>query len=452
MVLTCIAQQSEAQTLEIFGADSTRKYLQLKDGVQAIHSLSTEGLEVRFTEKDSTWTYAVDDIDSLLVRQTDVPCLYLRLPDYPDRYMLWDKELLIDTQLTVNGNNSAEDLDSLMLQIKGRGNSSWLFAKKPMRLKFSKKTALLGMQKSKNYVLLANYLDPTHLKNAVAMWLANRLNMKFANHCRYCNIYINDKDCGLYLLTEKLGINSASVNIDESKGILFELSSEFDEKYKFRSKYTNLPVMVKDPDFDEIYTDTAYTATDALAAWQADFNNAEYKVVTGRPFEAFDLGSAVKFYMINNLASNNEIGFPKSIYMWKDSIGSESKYFLGPVWDFDVAFDIIVKGSTTPYPTDKTLWIPDILNRMRMNSEFKSLYKTKLNDFYNNDFQDLLCFIRETATYIEPSVESDGRLWPLQEESFIIREPSCKHKQFVNRLTQWLEGRMQYLLKEAETF
>ncbi|MDD6007519.1 MAG: hypothetical protein PUC21_09485, partial [Bacteroidales bacterium] len=43
------------------------------------------------------------------------------------------------------------------MQIRGRGNYTWTgFDKKPYRIKLDNKTALLGMNKSKHFVLLAH--------------------------------------------------------------------------------------------------------------------------------------------------------------------------------------------------------------------------------------------------------------------------------------------------------
>ena len=43
------------------------------------------------------------------------------------------------------------------------------------------------------------------------------------------------------MLTEKIGINGASVDIDETTGILFELDTNYDEEFKFYSKRFGLP-------------------------------------------------------------------------------------------------------------------------------------------------------------------------------------------------------------------
>ncbi|MBR3228930.1 CotH kinase family protein, partial [Candidatus Saccharibacteria bacterium] len=58
------------------------------------------------------------------------------------------------------------------VEIKGRGNTTWLKEKKPYQIKLSHNVDLLNTGKSKKWVLLANSLDSTHLRNDIAMMLA----------------------------------------------------------------------------------------------------------------------------------------------------------------------------------------------------------------------------------------------------------------------------------------
>ena len=54
---------------------------------------------------------------------------------------------------------AAGDVVESRVNIKGRGNSSWKFPKKPFRLKFDQKISLLDMHKDKSWVLIPNYND-----------------------------------------------------------------------------------------------------------------------------------------------------------------------------------------------------------------------------------------------------------------------------------------------------
>ncbi|MDE5843449.1 MAG: CotH kinase family protein, partial [Muribaculaceae bacterium] len=240
--------------ISVYRNDSTFNQIRLTENISLTHEDSEEEMKLKFSD----WVFgetsvSLSAVDSCVMHTADIPVLRFTFPGYPEASALWDKENYIDALLDIEGNGYCDDAEQLSLSVKGRGNSTWNMPKKPMRLKFAKKTSIAGFKKAKSYVLLNNYIDPTLMRNAVTMWLARRLGVPYANTMVPCHVFINDQYAGAYTLTEKVGINSGSVDIDDATGMLFEISTEYDEKYRFRSKRWDLPVMVKDPDFDELY-------------------------------------------------------------------------------------------------------------------------------------------------------------------------------------------------------
>lgn len=372
-----------------------------------------------------------------------VSVLSFEFPDYPDKDQIWLKDEYISAILTVKTGD--EESEPMELTVKGRGNSTWGMAKKPMRLKFKKKTDLLNLKKAKNYVLLANYIDPSHMRNVVAMWLGRKLNVPYTNDTEPCDLYINGHFSGLYLLTNKVGINSGSVDIDENNGILFELSTEYDEPYKFRSNLYKLPVMVKDPDFDEL---TDLLPADRLQKWSDDFNRAEKLASAGKPWEAFDLESAVTYIMVQDLCGNDEIGHPKSIYLYKEALSPESKYVFGPLWDFDAALNRCnTNGTKWVKNPDRKLWVNYLFDDFMSDSEFQRLYAERFEQFYTEIYPELLGFIDTYAERIRESAENDGLRWNVTEPigDWAYRMPSTDAEQHVADLKSWLVSRVEYL-------
>ena len=74
------------------------------------------------------------------------------------------------------------------IELKGRGNSTFVADKIPFQIKFSKKVDLFGMGKSKKWILLANYYDETQLRNAVAFYLERELGEQYALNGQYVEI------------------------------------------------------------------------------------------------------------------------------------------------------------------------------------------------------------------------------------------------------------------------
>ena len=112
-------------------------------------------------------------------------------------------------------------------RIRGRGNSTWeWYAKKPYRIKLDEKASILGLSEEKDWVLLANYRDPTKLMNTFVFEMGSGLGMPYTNHSRYVEVTINGDYKGLYLLTEQVEQGKNRVAIDKKKGWLLSLDAD----------------------------------------------------------------------------------------------------------------------------------------------------------------------------------------------------------------------------------
>ncbi|MDE5773510.1 MAG: CotH kinase family protein [Muribaculaceae bacterium] len=436
-------------------------------------------------------TIPVEVIDSIVIRRIDIPVLRFTFPDHPELSWVKDKENYISAVLDIDGNGMTESADSLQLSVKGRGNSSWWFPKKPMRLKFSKKISICGFAKAKSYVLLADCVDPTLMHNATALWLAQQMGVDYVNSFMPCHVYVNGKYAGAYLLTEKISINKASVDIDDSKGVLIEMSNEYDEEYKFHSALYEMPVMIKDPDLSEIaaeYPDylagfsmseepkepegaegmeepeeaeeaeeteddggEEVTAEDILRAWEYDFNQAESKAALLEGAEAFDMLSFVNYMLVNDLVLNNEIGHPKSCYIYKEGLGLEYKYKFGPVWDFDLSFNAVAKNGTQEVniPYDGYLWLNPLFEKLVNSPEFMPLFQERWQYFMDEVYPSLFEWMDSYNAMIEPLAKMNAMRWPQPHSNQWI---TAKYNTYDNKtrlaeIKNWLHKRIRHIYK-----
>ena len=99
----------------------------------------------------------------------------------------------------------------LPLQIKGRGNFTWYsFSKKPYRLKLDKKAALLGMNSSKHYALLAHADDNrAFMRNLSGFEVSRMAGLSWTPADQPCEVMLNGDYIGLYSLT---GPRNASIS------------------------------------------------------------------------------------------------------------------------------------------------------------------------------------------------------------------------------------------------
>lgn len=346
------------------------------------------------------------------------------------------KDYYLEGTLAVNGRGGYEDYTG-KTEIKGRGNSTWGYPKKPYRLKLNKKAEICGLEKAKNYVLLANHLDPTLMLNSVAFKIGRLLELPFTNHAIPVDVVLNGIYKGSYLLTEQIEVKENRVDLDENNSVMWELDSYWDDEPKFKSTAFNLPVMVKDPDL----------TTEQFEYWKKDFNAfttqfAKEPLEGNSYVDMIDIESVAKFLITFNLVHNMEINHPKSVFLHKEGNG---KYVMGPIWDFDWAYDY--EGTSNHFGRYNTPLFSSSMNgvgtaffqRFLQDSRVKAIYKRTWQDFKNNKLDALLQYVDDYAVMLKPSVERNSELWE-NTRSFDTK---------VKELKTWLRNRADYIDSEV---
>lgn len=118
--------------------------------------------------------------------------------------------------LIVNPDGTVEymDAEDTYDELKGRGNGSFTLAKISFQLKLGTKSPLFGMAEAKNWILLPNYDDQSLLRNSVVFTFAKKLGFQTMGF-QSVDLYIDGEYRGIYLLTEKVEIQSNRVAISE---------------------------------------------------------------------------------------------------------------------------------------------------------------------------------------------------------------------------------------------
>ncbi|MCM1042437.1 MAG: CotH kinase family protein [Bacteroides sp.] len=261
-----------------------------------------------------------------------LPLLYINTPDGEDITSKeeWIKGTLLSLTQTDNPGLSFNDLPT---SIRGRGNSTWEHIKKPYAIKLDKKREVLGMPEHKRWVLIANYRDNTFIRNSMAFYVSQQLDMDYTVRGQFVMLNLNGIDKGLYWLGEAIKVDKNRVDIDEDNDFLIELDEYYDEVWKFRSTKKAFPYMIKN---DDAMTDERLLfLQEKIAALEALLYPACGDAPDETYAETIDLDSWIKFYLVNELMYNPELKHPKSCYLTYSV--TDNKLKAGPVWDFDWA-------------------------------------------------------------------------------------------------------------------
>lgn len=349
----------------------------------------------------------------------------------------------------IEGIESIASPDSAFaLQIRGRGNYTWRdFDKKPYRLKFDKKAAPLGMNKSKHFALLAHADDQmAFLRNTVGFELSRRLGLKYTPAQQPVEVVLNNKYIGLYFLTETIRVAKDRVNIVEQPdtatdattitgGWLVEIDN-YDETEQVRITEGNGEVIRFTYKTPEILSSQQerYLRTQMIAANSAIYSTDK----SSETWEHYiDMDSLARFYIVQEVMDNAE-SFHGSCYLHKDQ--GKTKWIFGPVWDFGNSYRRDNGFFIYQYPPFGQTWIGEIAKYPRFQQKVVEVWQ----QFKGNDYEGLHEFINSFVDQIYSASHSNYTRWPQYGNGDIEWAKDEFVKNLDNRIawlvSQWGEG------------
>lgn len=349
------------------------------------------------------------------------------------------KDYYLNAKFRITGYGVYDNFED-SVQIKGRGNSSWGYSKKPYRLKFAEKVKPFGLTKGKSWVLLANAQRGSLMANAISMKIGQIAGAHYTNHIIPVDLYMNGRYMGSYMFTEKVGMANNSVDIDEELGYLLELDTygSSDEPINRTGVY-NLPVKIAEPDLEDYTSDVAAARKEAMIK---DVREMSAVVFDGGDLETvLDVDALARFYLANDFSLNQEINHPKSTFLYKNEGDPEGKLTFGPIWDFDWGYGYETTASYCYSNATSTLinynmaahgfW-DDISNNVTFKKNYYKVWKEFLD---NNGMEELEDYIDSYYNFAKNSFDSNAVIWSGNGYTETDRD----------RAKQWLKERKNYI-------
>lgn len=214
--------------------------------------------------------------------------------------------------------------------LRGRGNATWVWDKKPYSLTLGNPANLLGMGEAEEWILLSNAPDPSHLRNKIAYDLASEVGLSYSPESRWVDVYFNGVYTGLYLLTERNELHPQRIAVPSGSFVVsMELESRLQEQnypYIRTNRGTVLRIHqseISHPSIQQIWE----------SAENAIFAEDGIDPITGKFWtDLIDLDSWVKKYLLEETLGNYDAA-SVSQYFYYDP--STRKLYAGPVWDMD---------------------------------------------------------------------------------------------------------------------
>lgn len=366
------------------------------------------------------------------------------------------------------------------ITIETRGSTSQSFPKKPYGFTTVTKAladtnlGLLGFPDEHDWILNATYNDKSLMRDVLSMKLANDAGM-YASRTKYCELFINGEYQGLYILMEKVKRDKNRVNISKltakdttgnslTGGYIIKIDKTtgnnnggWTDTFPINPGSPNRVYMQYDyPNGDDLTNKQKNYIQDAIYKFEKALASSSF-MNTSTGYRAYaDINSMINFSIINEI-SNNADGYRLSSYFYKDQNSKNSKFIMGPVWDFNLSFN----NDAGYYSHDNTIWqynSPDAVatapfwwRRVVQDSNYMKSYYCRWNDLRKNQFSlvRIRKFIDSMYKTIEEASYRNFERWPIlgkyvwpnpQPYSLSEREDLDSMYSYIEKRVHWMDS------------
>lgn len=372
-----------------------------------------------------------------------------------------DKNDYVKCTVNIESSNEKENRSGLKAQIRGRGNSTWgYYEKKPYRLKFDEKIDLFGMGKARDWVLLANTVDMSMLRNLTVYRMAQEFEgCRYTTDCEFVHVYLNDNYLGLYLAVEQVEEGKNRVEIGdgtnpdgtpaapEDTGFLLEVGGAADwgdkgfepKSYKrVSAKYT----VIKSPEADVLTKEQQKYIQDYFDQVQKAISKDDFETLC----ELVDIQSFVDSFICTQYILAGDMGY--CYFAYKEPGG---KLFLGPLWDYDQSSGCSEHGGTN-YEGYAAASPHSWYQKLITNDQFQALVVESWMEHYDyiHSIPEMLYEIAETyRADIDLNYERwEGFLGSVQWRSVEPLIGMTEYSDHVDYLVTWLNNRVDWMERD----
>lgn len=314
-----------------------------------------------------------------------VPAVYVDVRSGSMAYIHQYKENEEPGSMRIYLPDGSLDYEGNLESVKGRGNATWGWEKKPYHLKLRVEADILDMGEAGSWILLANTYDPSHLRNRIVYEAADAIGLAYSPQCRPVDLYLNGEYAGLYLLTEKIELHSQRVDISKTSGNLISIEKK-ERLWEYgASQFVTdggTPVRIRSTANPDALQQTLQAAERAILAPDG------IDPATGKSWqELIDPESWAKKYLVEEVFGNLDAGYISQFFYWDDA--ASGKIHAGPVWDYDVTMgspdhwqlqdaNMLYAGRPHLENWEDTPWFYALYQKPEFRELVEDYYKTSL--------------------------------------------------------------------------
>lgn len=337
--------------------------------------------------------------------------------------------------------------------------------------------SLLGMPSENDWILYAPYDDKTLMRNVMTYQLARDMG-HYATRTRYCELILDGKYQGVYVLMEKIKRDGNRVDIKKlhtddttsdalTGGYIIKIDKTTGS---FSGGWTSnyLPdtgngtqtifiqyeypkaadIQPRQMDYIHAYVDSFEKALDSISYYDTVYGYRHY----------IDVPSFIDYFIMNEVSHNLD-GLRLSTFMYKNRNSEAGKLVAGPEWDFNLAWwnaNYCDGSADTGWAynfghvcTDDYYQVPFWWRRMLQDTNYVNQLKCRWNELRSTTLSNahLFHYIDSSGAFLDSAQKRHFTRWPIL-GVYTWPNPSPLATDYPGELTNmknWIAARMLWL-------
>lgn len=325
-------------------------------------------------------------------------------------------------------------------EMRTRGNSTWYVPKKSYQLKLQEAISLDGSGEETGWILLANYMDGTYLRNMLGQELGKAGTIPYTVSGTQVNLYVNGKYEGVYYFCENPKAKDGRKKNAAEVSMELEYPERLEEGEAYLTLQNDQPVLIHSP------KNLSAEETEEIRSWWLDvIGQMEMNPEDDSIWEKLDLDSWAGMYIMEEIIQDTDIGGASRYFFLRKEDGAQ-KLYAGPVWDLDQALGNDWEETEGFWVEQQDLsrnnvcrWYQCLIQNERFREQVQTKYAEEFSPALHRMADD---GIAREAARLTDSVQMDLERWG---GGRTVRHPEASFPAYVEFLCGYVEKRTAFL-------
>lgn len=299
------------------------------------------------------------------------------------------------------------DSQGALSSVRCHGNFSFLAVdKKSYQIFFEENTSVLSMGAASRYILQANALDITRMRNGIVYSYCQDVGIPYSVDTSYVDLYFNGEYAGNYLLCERVEIGKDRIDLSPDGYLIEKMISERIKPDDCAFQVAGMNWFItRDP--STITEEELLKVSEYMNHVETLISQCDTKEKYTELSEYIDTDSFVDMYLVNAITNDIDANIASTFYYLHDN-GNGLKLYAGPVWDYDNSFGRNSRG----YDVELNAYPSGLCEELFRIPYFRDQAADRFHTAYDPLMEQYLTdTIPQLQAKLQPSVTMDLCRW-----------------------------------------